>query len=70
MRQASTVLRRTFDKIGTPVELIREFGSRAGFEQAVYQFANAQPVLYGIATVALGGLIGVLSSALVGMRRR
>jgi hypothetical protein len=44
--------------------------ARAGFEQAVYQFANAQPVLYGIATVALGGLIGVLSSALVGMRRR
>ena len=44
--------------------------ARAGFEQAVYQFANSQPVLYGIATVALGGVIGVLSSALVGMRRR
>jgi type I restriction enzyme R subunit len=29
------------DKIGTPVELIREFGSRAGFELAVHELQDA-----------------------------
>jgi type I restriction enzyme R subunit len=29
------------DKIGTPVELIRQFGSRAGFELAVHELQNA-----------------------------
>lgn len=29
------------DKIGTPVELIREFGSRAGFEQAAHELQDA-----------------------------
>ena len=29
------------DKIGTPVELIRQFGSRAGFEQAVHELQDA-----------------------------
>lgn len=28
------------DKIGTPVELIRQFGSRAGFEQAVHELQD------------------------------
>jgi type I restriction enzyme R subunit len=34
------------DNIGTPVELIREFGSRAGFEQAVHEMQDA---LYEVA---------------------
>ena len=34
------------DKIGTPVELIRQFGSRVGFEQAVHELQNA---LYEVA---------------------
>lgn len=34
------------DKIGTPVELIRQFGSRAGFEQAVHELQDA---LYEVA---------------------
>jgi type I restriction enzyme, R subunit len=29
------------DKIGTPVELIRQFGSRAGFEQAAHELQDA-----------------------------
>lgn len=29
------------DRIGTPVELIRQFGSRAGFEQAVHELQDA-----------------------------
>ena len=29
------------DMIGTPVELIRQFGSRAGFEQAVHELQDA-----------------------------
>jgi type I restriction enzyme R subunit len=29
------------DKIGTPVELIRQFGSRSGFELAVHELQNA-----------------------------
>jgi type I restriction enzyme R subunit len=29
------------DKMGTPVELIRQFGSRAGFEQAVHELQDA-----------------------------
>jgi type I restriction enzyme R subunit len=34
------------DKIGTPVELIRQFGSRRGFEQAVHELQQA---LYDVA---------------------
>jgi type I restriction enzyme R subunit len=34
------------DRIGTPVELIRQFGSRAGFEQAVHEL---QDTLYEVA---------------------
>jgi type I restriction enzyme R subunit len=34
------------DKIGTPMELIRQFGSRRGFEQAVHEL---QDTLYGAA---------------------
>jgi type I restriction enzyme R subunit len=34
------------DRMGTPVELIRQFGSRAGFEQAVHEL---QDVLYEVA---------------------
>jgi type I restriction enzyme R subunit len=34
------------DKLGTPVELIRQFGSRRGFEQAVHQLQDA---LYEVA---------------------
>jgi type I restriction enzyme R subunit len=34
------------DKMGTPVELIRQFGTRAGFEQAVHEM---QDVLYEVA---------------------
>jgi type I restriction enzyme R subunit len=34
------------DKIGTPVELIRQFGSRRGFEQAVHELQDA---LYEVA---------------------
>jgi type I restriction enzyme R subunit len=34
------------DKIGTPVELIRQFGSRAGFERAVHELQDA---LYEVA---------------------
>jgi len=34
------------DSIGTPVELIRQFGSRAGFEEAVYELQDA---LYEVA---------------------
>jgi type I restriction enzyme, R subunit len=34
------------DKIGTPVELIRQFGSRQGFEQAVHELQDA---LYEVA---------------------
>jgi len=34
------------DRIGTPVELIRQFGSRAGFVQAVHELQNA---LYEVA---------------------
>ena len=34
------------DKIGTPVELIRQFGSRAGFERAVHELHDA---LYEVA---------------------
>ena len=34
------------DSIGTPVELIRQFGSRAGFEQAVHELQDA---LYEVA---------------------
>ena len=29
------------DKLGTPVELVRQFGSRAGFEQAVHELQDA-----------------------------
>ena len=29
------------DKLGTPVELIRQFGSRAGFEQAAHELQDA-----------------------------
>jgi type I restriction enzyme R subunit len=29
------------DKMGTAVELIRRFGSRAGFEQAVHEMQDA-----------------------------
>jgi type I restriction enzyme R subunit len=29
------------DRLGTPVELVREFGSRAGFEQAVHELQDA-----------------------------
>ena len=31
---------RPIDKIGTPVELIRQFGSRAGFEHAVHELQD------------------------------
>jgi type I restriction enzyme R subunit len=34
------------DRIGTPVELIRQFGSRAGFETAVHELQDA---LYEVA---------------------
>jgi type I restriction enzyme R subunit len=34
------------DRIGTPVELIRQFGSLAGFEQAVHELQDA---LYEVA---------------------
>ena len=34
------------DKIGTPVELIRQFGSRDGFEHAVHELQDA---LYEVA---------------------
>jgi type I restriction enzyme R subunit len=29
------------DKMGTPLQLVREFGSRAGFEQAVHEMQDA-----------------------------
>ena len=29
------------DRLGTPVELIRNFGSRAGFEQAAHELQDA-----------------------------
>jgi type I restriction enzyme R subunit len=34
------------DRMGTPVELIREFGSRAGYETAIHEIQNA---LYEVA---------------------
>jgi type I restriction enzyme R subunit len=37
---------RPIDRMGTPVELIRRFGSRAGFEQAVHELQDA---LYEVA---------------------
>ena len=30
-----------FDTLGTPVELVRQFGSRAGFEQAAHELQDA-----------------------------
>jgi type I restriction enzyme R subunit len=33
-----------FDSMGTPVELLKEFGGRAGFETAVHELQSA---LYG-----------------------
>ena len=34
------------DRMGTPIELVRSFGSKAGFEQAVHELQDA---LYGAA---------------------
>jgi uncharacterized protein (TIGR02186 family) len=43
--------------------------ARQGFEQFIYQFANANGMIYGIATVLLAVLIGSTASFIVSLRR-
>jgi uncharacterized protein (TIGR02186 family) len=43
--------------------------ARQGFENVIYEFAHRQPLLYGLATVALATLIGLTASAIVQLRR-